>query len=439
MSLSLQRDLVSWMIQDRIVTLDQLQRFTIYHLDLLKTGTSDVRSEYLQIQLFYLEIIEESIESFREKMCTMDLKDLQSYAFEEIIMGDPLARRSDPNPAAKKAGTTEDSEENNTQEINSPGRDNAKAEKDTAREENARGEEDTKLRQSDIMEMMNTPISCTGLSNDDSPFLSNSFAQSNYTPATDSEGRTEMPDGQQYACLSQSVAESQFSWADEVEEAIQEEEEDAFMSPTNSSPETEATTPSPDGQAPRSRRSALAFASADGILPEELAMLREALNGLIYEHPSIGGSPEDKDDDDKESQGSWTTSSSTCPCSSSSCASLTDYDVDETALEWRALVQEKAWLREAVAGAVARGADADSTLDAWDEAADAWGWQREGMYLVALVSKTYADRFRQARLAYVARPWDRIDECRERAREKSKMLQAERGKSPLRECTTIEY
>ncbi|KAI1494855.1 hypothetical protein F5X96DRAFT_665305 [Biscogniauxia mediterranea] len=411
MSRPLHKDLVLLRIQELIVTLDQLQRYIIYHSDLLKSGTSDVRSQYLQIQLFYLDILEESLESFREKMCTMDLRDLQSYAFEEIIMGDSLARRFDPNPAANEAGTTEGSEENNTQEINSPGTDNANAEEDTAREENARGEEDTNLRQSDTMEMMNTPISYTGLSNDDSPFLSDSFAQSNDTPANDSEWRCEIPDGQQCSYIPQSLAEFQLSWADEVEEAIQQEEADASTPPTSSSPETEATTPSPEG----------------------LAVLRGTLRGLEYEHPSIDEHivDDDEDNEDIRPQGSWTTSSS----SSSSRANRAGYDAEATASEWRALVRGKAWLRDAVAGA-----DADPALDTWDEAADEWGWQREGLLLVALVAKEYADGFRQARMAYVARPWDRVDATAAAGkREKSKVQKAKKRKSRLRECTTIEY
>ncbi|KAI5923513.1 hypothetical protein F4810DRAFT_720344 [Camillea tinctor] len=406
MSLSLRNDTLRWTIHERIISLDQLQRFAFYHFDLLKSGSRDARRQYLRIQTFYVDLLEKPLESLRESMSEIDLESLRRYAFEDPIMGDPFI--SPPNSSP----TTPES----TSEAHSPGNSHAGVEEVTeieatgVEEENTNEQEDSDIKQqSPIKKMMTYFIPFSGFANAGSS--STSVSNSNDALEDTGSSKTEILSRQEHMIFSQAQIQSPeetLSWADEVEEAIREEEEENIAS--SSSIE----------HAPRHHRSASSSSSVDGGPPEAVANLREEIAHMTDPHPSVSHGGGDNNE-----------------------GNLRDYNLEETALQWNSLFDEKTWFQEAIMEAVGDGRDEDDLLDQWDETTGMWWWQREGMYLIALVERGYARQFHEAREAYVAHPWDKVDGTaayQERAAMKRReMALTERKGSLLRDCATIRY
>ncbi|KAI0594710.1 hypothetical protein F4775DRAFT_572719 [Biscogniauxia sp. FL1348] len=228
----MRKNIVSCELRQQIDTLNRLQRFTYYHFNLLRSGISVARSEYLWIQTFYLILIEDSLTSVRESMHTVNLRNLKKSTFEEIMMVDPFVRRPDPNPVQGKSESTEDRTGDGTQEINSPGENDAKVEKDPEIEQDARREEDGKPEQPGIMKMTNTSIPDTELNSSNLPYAPYYLIQSNDTPASDIDTLLDNIQ-QQIETLSDEdgwffelklLAESDLFWPDGLEEEIYEKE-----------------------------------------------------------------------------------------------------------------------------------------------------------------------------------------------------------------------
>ncbi|KAI3324197.1 hypothetical protein HD806DRAFT_522029 [Xylariaceae sp. AK1471] len=373
--------LLRWQVKSRVSDLVGVQKFIPYHVDLLTRGDQKAREEFRYLQKWYTHALSLSMDEIRGYVDMVDIDELEGYTVEPITRAQESENNSNTTsekqtPAAKGSPSQKEIEDlcQADEEIMTSMGFTTKEELEVYLNENVPTySAPTITIPSDIQGTHRTQkdTDATKQYDDSGFYVGEDVDMEEEDDATNNHARTT----------------SGFSWADDVEEAIEEgtlpslgsssgsddSGSDGFASPDHTSSSSDYMDLDPSLRL-RQLSSSPEYDLGDFPMSDDLRAI------LL----DIGGNPDTKRSPD-----------------------VTVLTADEFAFikeDWDEIIDEVR-CREATnmrAGPPTETPEEKAFLDSWDPINDQWYWQTEGLFMCRLTEIFYKEVFENARKAYLA-------------------------------------
>jgi hypothetical protein len=421
--------LLRWQVKDRIYELRDIQTFIPYHIRILMQGGPVTRRQFHYLQRWYTRALDLSIDEIRECIDMVDMDELKGFAVERI-MNEPQSDDHDDDASSTK------SESSAAKVSPTPSQDDLEALCQADEEIMTTMGFSTKEELEDYLsENVPTYSAPTvripsvergrGRSREKTDAAEQKqYDESGFHIVEDDEMDAEVDDNESGFYVVEDdemdgeedydeialtrTSTSNFSWADDVEEAIEEGKLPSLGSSLGSN--SDSSTSNTD-----STRSSSDFSDLDPSLrlrqrspsPEYYDIgdipLSDDLRAILVE---IGGDP-----DTKRPQGV------TVMCAD---------EVAQIEYEWEEALGTTLYQVYRSLGSPAEDPEETELLDRWDSTYEQRYWQTEGLFMCRLTELLYKNIFEDARKAYWA------DRNRWKKESEKEVPEAKRRGSPLK-------